>query len=104
MDTRQSRDQRLSFDPACGAMNLTAEGASGAGEARRIDDGRDRNFDYDAFATYATDPDGDLIRAVEAFVEGFHRRPTLPQRLRRELELCVDGRDFRIPRRSRNVE
>ena len=104
MDTRHLRDQGLSFDPAHGAMNSTSEAALGADEPRRTDDGRDRSFDYDAFATYATDPDGDLIRVVEAFVEGFHRRPTLPQRLRRELELCVDGRDFRIPRRSRNVE
>jgi hypothetical protein len=31
-------------------------------------------YDYDAFATYATDPDGELVRAVEGFVEGFHRR------------------------------
>jgi len=58
-------------------------------------------YSYDAFATYATDPDRDLVRALEAFVEGFHRRPALPEGLRRELELCVDGRDFAIPRRSR---
>ncbi len=61
-------------------------------------------YDYDAFATYATDPDGELVRAVEGFVEGFHRRRTLPQKLRRKLELCVDGRDFTIKRRSRNEE
>ncbi|MET3414051.1 hypothetical protein [Methylobacterium sp. 1030] len=58
-------------------------------------------YDYDAFATYATDPDRDLVRAAEVFVEGFHRRRTLPSKLRHKLELCVDGRDFKIPRRSR---
>ena len=61
------------------------------------------DYDYDAFATYATDPDRDLIRAVEVFVEGFHRRTTLPDKLKRKLELCVDGRDFKIPRRSRET-
>jgi WD40 repeat protein len=58
-------------------------------------------FDYDAFASYATDPDGDLVRASEAFIEGFHLRRSLPAVLQRELELCVDGRDFKIPRRPR---
>src|SRR3954470_3237325 len=60
-------------------------------------------FPYDAFASYATDPDRDLVRAVEAFVEGFHRRPSLPPTLKRELQLCVDGRDFRIPRRGDRI-
>ncbi|MDE3745106.1 TIR domain-containing protein [Methylobacterium radiotolerans] len=58
-------------------------------------------YTYDAFATYATDPDRDLVRALESFVEGFHLRPTLPEPMRRELELCLDGRDFVIPRRAR---
>jgi WD40 repeat protein len=57
-------------------------------------------YDYDAFASYATDPDRDLVRKLEAFIEGFHRRPTLSEAMRRPLELCVDGRDFRIPKRS----
>ncbi len=60
-------------------------------------------YAYDAFATYATDPDRDLVRALEAFLEGFHRRPALPEAMRRELELCVDGRDFVIPRRLRSA-
>ena len=29
------------------------------------------SFDYDAFASYATDPDRDLVRRLEAFIEGF---------------------------------
>lgn len=59
-------------------------------------------FDYDAFATYATDPDVSLVRATEAFIEAFHRRRTLPDAFKVPLELCVDGRDFAIPRRRRD--
>jgi len=57
-------------------------------------------YQYDAFASYATNPDRDLVRAVEAFVESFYRRRDLSQEFRRELQICVDGRDFRIPRRT----
>jgi WD40 repeat protein len=57
---------------------------------------------YDGFASYATDPDGDLVRAVEAFLEGFHRRPDLSPKIVRQLELCVDGRDFVFPKRNRS--
>jgi WD40 repeat protein len=62
----------------------------------------DDGYVYDAFASYATDPDGDLVRALEATVEGFHLRPGLSQEMRHELELCVDGRDFSVPRRGRD--
>lgn len=59
-------------------------------------------YAYDAFASYATDPDRDLVRAVELFVESFHTRPMLVhERFRRPLNLCVDGRDFRLPRKNR---
>ena len=56
---------------------------------------------YDAFASYATDPDGELVRKVEAILEGFHRRPDLPSEYAHEIELCVDGRDFVFPRHTR---
>lgn len=59
-------------------------------------------YAYDAFATYATDPDRDIVRALEAFIESFHLRPSLPDAMRHELELCLDGRDFIIPRRLRD--
>jgi WD40 repeat protein len=55
------------------------------------------SFAYDAFASYATDPDGELVRAVEGLIESFHRRPDVPKDLIQELELCVDGRDFTFP-------
>ncbi len=55
-------------------------------------------FAYDAFASYATDPDGQLVRKVEDLIESFHRRPDIPKDLIPELKLCVDGRDFTFPR------
>lgn len=60
-------------------------------------------FDYSAFATHATDPDGALVREVEKLIEGYHLRPDLPKDYIRPLELCVDGRDFVLPRRSRDA-
>lgn len=57
-------------------------------------------FAYDAFASHATDPDGALVRRVEAVLESFHRRRGLPLKYTRELQLCVDGRDFVFPRRQ----
>jgi hypothetical protein len=59
----------------------------GANE-KKLMQARPTAYDFDGFATYATDPDGGLTRALEAFVEGFHRRKSIPDRLRRELELC----------------
>jgi WD40 repeat protein len=53
---------------------------------------------YDAFATYATDPDRNLVRNVETFVESLHRDRLLPKEFRAPLGICVDGHDFRIPR------
>jgi WD40 repeat protein len=65
-------------------------------------DSRRASYVYDGFASYATDPDGNLVRAVETLLEGFHRRPDLPPQTARQIELCVDGRDFVFPKRSRS--
>jgi hypothetical protein len=62
---------------------------------------RTEEYVYEAFASYATDPDAELVRALESVVEGFHRRNGLPAEMRQEIELCVDGRDFAFPRRIR---
>jgi WD40 repeat protein len=59
------------------------------------------SYVHDSFASYATDPDGELVREVEAVLEGFHRRPYLSPKYAREIELCVDGRDFKFPKRNR---
>ncbi|MER9758461.1 PQQ-binding-like beta-propeller repeat protein [Mesorhizobium sp. M0138] len=58
-------------------------------------------FVYDAFGSHATDPDGDLLRVIESAVEGFHQRTDVPKQYLRDLQLCVDGRDFVFPRRGR---
>ncbi len=58
-------------------------------------------FAYDAFFTYASDPDRHLVREVESFVEGLHRNPLIPEAFRCELEACVDGSDFKRPRTAR---
>jgi hypothetical protein len=57
-----------------------------------------RQFTYDAFATYATDPDRDLVRDIEDFIESLHRDRLLSKQFREKLAICVDGQDFRIPR------
>ncbi|MBB4252718.1 PQQ-binding-like beta-propeller repeat protein [Rhizobium sp. BK008] len=62
------------------------------------------SFAYDVFVSYATDPDGQLVRAVEDLLENFHRRPDVPKDLITELKLCVDGRDFKFPRLSPGTE
>jgi WD40 repeat protein len=53
---------------------------------------------YDAFATYATDPDRSLVRNVENFIESVHWDSLLPEEFREPLSLCVDGHDFAIPK------
>jgi WD40 repeat protein len=62
------------------------------------DEHQPQRFTYDAFATYATDPDRDLVRNVEDFIESLHRDRLIPKKFRTKLALCVDGQDFRIPK------
>jgi WD40 repeat protein len=61
-------------------------------------------FSYDGFASHATDPDGALVRSVEARLETFHTRYAIAQKYKHEIELCVDGRDFVFSRRSREAK
>jgi hypothetical protein len=56
---------------------------------------------YDAFASYATDPDRDLVRDVEDFIESLHDDILVSVEFRVPLRLCVDGRDFIFPRAKR---
>jgi WD40 repeat protein len=58
---------------------------------------------YDAFASHATDPDGELVRAVEARIEAFYRQPGIPAQYRHQLQVCVDGRDFIFPKKRGNT-
>jgi len=54
-------------------------------------------FLYDAFATYATKPDGALVRDVEAFLESLDTNRLVESKYRSKLSLCVDGSDFKVP-------
>ncbi|MEO1369747.1 MAG: hypothetical protein AAFX50_21405, partial [Acidobacteriota bacterium] len=59
----------------------------------------EETFLFDAFFSYATDPDRGLVRDTEAFLEALHRDPLVAPEHRRALEICVDGSDFVKPRR-----
>ncbi|TBF40473.1 hypothetical protein ELG92_10570 [Rhizobium leguminosarum] len=59
-------------------------------------------FTYDAFASHASDPDGELVRVVEARIEAFHRQTGIAEAYRHPLEMCVDGRDFIFPKKRGN--
>ena len=83
-------------------MRATTSGVEGIGAPSDRAPRRADEFVYDAFASHATDPDGPLVREVEALVEGFHRRKDLPRHLASPIQLCVDGRDFVFPRRARD--
>jgi WD40 repeat protein len=49
---------------------------------------------YDVFVSYTTDPDYPVSRALEKFLETFHRLKTPDRRPLRRLEVCRDGSDF----------
>lgn len=53
---------------------------------------------YDAFVSYATDPDYRLVRELEVFLETFHETPTPSGIALRALHICVDGSDFTLPK------
>jgi hypothetical protein len=55
---------------------------------------------FRAFASYSTDPDGKLVRHVESFLESLDRNALVREEMRRPIELCVDGSDFKLPRTS----
>jgi len=54
-------------------------------------------FAYDAFLSYATDPDYQLARDVERFLESFHLLRTNGEVKLRALQICRDGSDFPLP-------
>jgi hypothetical protein len=58
---------------------------------------------YDAFASYATDPDRRVVRDVEQFLESVVRNRLIDPAYRKPLQLCVDGSDFTIPRGKREL-
>ncbi|MDB6011758.1 MAG: repeat protein [Gammaproteobacteria bacterium] len=92
------------LEPRPEPTGRSADGSDcrGEGEARAAGSTSvpSETFLYDAFACYATDPDRDLVRDVEAFLESLHRNSLIEQAHRRRQELCVDGSDFKLPRRA----
>ena len=56
------------------------------------------DFLYDVFLSYASDPDYQLVRELEIFLETFHETPTPSSIELRPLQACVDGSDFTLPK------
>src|SRR5260221_5840544 len=56
---------------------------------------------YDAFVSYATYPDRDLVRDVVDYIEGLHNDLLMPEKFRVPLKLCLDGRNFIFPKAKR---
>jgi hypothetical protein len=52
-------------------------GVGSAANSAAVLQHRASDYVYDGFASYATDPDGPLVRVVEGLIEGFYRRPYL---------------------------
>jgi hypothetical protein len=52
---------------------------------------------YRAFLSYSTEPDYQLARYVEVYLESFHLRPGIRRLQLDKLEICFDGSDFRLP-------
>jgi WD40 repeat protein len=59
----------------------------------------DETFRFDAFVSYAARPDYATARRVEAFLESFRSRLGAGEARVRQIEICRDGSDFRLPAR-----
>src|SRR5215218_7777966 len=55
-------------------------------------------FDYDGFISYQTATDYSLARKLEAFLEEFHKVTSKAAVPVRQLQICRDGSDFRLPK------
>jgi MTH538 TIR-like domain (DUF1863) len=52
---------------------------------------------YRGFLSYSTEPDYELARTVESYIESFHLRAGIRRFHLERLEICRDGSDFRLP-------
>jgi len=52
---------------------------------------------YDAFLSYSSRADYHRARRVEAFLESLHQTPVPLEASLRQLQICRDGSDFRLP-------
>ena len=65
---------------------------------------RDRGeYSFDAFASYSTAADYQLVRKLESFLESFHRLRTPEEFRLHKLEICVDGSDFSLAKIRRKA-
>lgn len=53
-------------------------------------------FTYDLFISYSNDPDYQLSRKIEAFLESFHKLKTPDDVKLKTLAICRDGSDFSL--------
>ncbi len=51
---------------------------------------------FDAFLSYSSDPDYQIARSLESFLEAFHRLPTAGASALPPLQICRDGSDFTL--------
>jgi hypothetical protein len=60
-------------------------------------------FAFDAFASYSTAADYQLVRELEVFLESFHRLATPDELTLHKLQICVDGSDFSLAQLRRQA-
>jgi WD40 repeat protein len=66
------------------------------GELTEIKEGTPVKFEYDLFISYSTDPDYQLSRRIESFLESFHKIK-FPEGVKlKSLAVCRDGSDFSL--------
>jgi len=58
------------------------------------------SYIYDAFLSYSSKTDYERARKIEAFLESFHKSAGSSSVPVRQLQICRDGSDFNLPRRS----
>jgi hypothetical protein len=62
------------------------------------------HWDYDAFLSYSTGADYRLATKLEKFLERFHQEPGIQKYQLKPLRICMDGSDFRLPRRAKKPD
>ena len=65
----------------CNSGNQTTQNEADGNHAKQLD-----GFAYDAFLSYSTDPDYQLVREIEEFLETFHLIKTEPGVMLRPLQ------------------
>lgn len=66
------------------------------------DDAQQTPYKYDLFISYSTDSDYKLARTTESFLEGFDKLPTRDEISLPAINVCIDGTEFSLPRKTRS--